>query len=73
MDAVLDAILEQDRSWVIESHYWRARALDALERPVGVLCELPAQTVFVKIQGPSDEVRAHVGEFRGFCASLGLQ
>jgi hypothetical protein len=40
---------------------------------IGVLCALPAQTVFLKIQGPSDAVREQVADFRAFCESLALQ
>lgn len=40
---------------------------------IGVLCSLPAQSVFVKIQGPSDAVRAHAVAFREFCATLATE
>jgi hypothetical protein len=42
----------------------------AVDGMIGVLCQLPSQAVFVKIQGPSDEVRANEAAFRAFCASL---
>ena len=45
----------------------------AADGMIGVLCELPTNTVFIKMQGPSSEVRAHESELRAFCESLRLQ
>jgi len=39
---------------------------------LGVICELEERSVFVKMDGPSEAVRAHAGAFRSFCASLRL-
>ena len=37
---------------------------------LGVLCELPGQTLFVKMTGPEGAVRAEGGRFQAFCESL---